>query len=215
MAAVNLKLPPFWPSATEVRDLHQPNTHTTHRSNSLSSAQPPPSSEDYSSYSMQKIWVIANQHNYCGECNSCWEIKLLQPIHGAFLRELFLQRLPTNVRMVLASTSDTTSVEELAQLADKITDVTSGSSPSVSAMQAPSPNSDIEQLRAEVSRLKGLVTCLSSRSRPPRHRSPTPPRPRSHSPTEVPLCWYHQWFGDAARNCKALCAKAGNALASR
>ena len=36
-----------------------------------------------------------------------------------FLRELFLQRLPNNVRMVLASASDM-SLEDLAQLADRI-----------------------------------------------------------------------------------------------
>ena len=36
---------------------------------------------------------------------------------GVFLRELFLQRLPTNVRMVLASTRGDTTIEELAQWA--------------------------------------------------------------------------------------------------
>ena len=39
---------------------------------------------------------------------------------GAFLRELFLQRLLSNVRMVLASTPDTGNLDDLAQLADKI-----------------------------------------------------------------------------------------------
>ena len=42
---------------------------------------------------------------------------------GVFLQELFLQRLPTNVRMVLASTRGDTTIEELAQLADKIIEV--------------------------------------------------------------------------------------------
>lgn len=36
---------------------------------------------------------------------------------------LFLQRLPANVRMVLASTSHTASLDELAELADNITEV--------------------------------------------------------------------------------------------
>ena len=39
---------------------------------------------------------------------------------GVIIRELFLQRLPANVRMVLASTRDNTPIEELAQLADKV-----------------------------------------------------------------------------------------------
>ena len=42
---------------------------------------------------------------------------------GSFFRELFLQRLPTNVRMVLASTNNSVPLDELAQLADKIVEV--------------------------------------------------------------------------------------------
>ena len=69
----------------------------------------------------------------------------------AFLRELFVQRLPANVRMVLASTSDTISVGGLAELADKIMDAASLSPPPLSAIKAPSPQADtIDQLRAEV-----------------------------------------------------------------
>ena len=43
---------------------------------------------------------------------------------GMFIRELFLQRLPANVRVVLASTRDNTPIDELAQLADKVLEVT-------------------------------------------------------------------------------------------
>ena len=42
---------------------------------------------------------------------------------GKFLHELFLQRLPVNVPMVLASTRDYTPIQDLAQLADKIIEV--------------------------------------------------------------------------------------------
>jgi len=44
--------------------------------------------------------------------------------NGSFICELLLQCLPSNVRMVLASTWDDTPIEELAQLADKIIEVT-------------------------------------------------------------------------------------------
>ena len=44
-------------------------------------------------------------------------------VDRSFMRELFLQRLPTNVRMVLASTADTATLQELASLADKIMEV--------------------------------------------------------------------------------------------
>ena len=43
-------------------------------------------------------------------------------IDNSFMRELFLQRLPANVRMVLASTPETT-LYQLAQLADKVVEV--------------------------------------------------------------------------------------------
>lgn len=49
---------------------------------------------------------------------------------GMFLRELFLQCLSSNVRMVLASTSPTTTLDELAELADKILEV---ATPTISA----------------------------------------------------------------------------------
>ena len=42
---------------------------------------------------------------------------------GAFMQELFLQRLPSNVRMVLASTPDTGNITQLTQLADKVMEV--------------------------------------------------------------------------------------------
>ena len=66
---------------------------------------------------------------------------------STFVRELFLQRLPATIRMVLASTPDTTSLEDLAQLADKIVEV---AIPSLAAVHTPSPRStEVEQLRAE------------------------------------------------------------------
>ena len=55
-----------------------------------------------------------------------------------FVRELFLQRLPTTVCVVLASTPNMTSLEDLAQLTDKIVEV---AIPSLAAVHTPSPRS--------------------------------------------------------------------------
>ena len=66
---------------------------------------------------------------------------------GAFLRELFLQCLPNNVRMVLASTRSDTPIDELAQLADKIIEV---AVPQVTSVSTQPSSSDIESLRAEI-----------------------------------------------------------------
>jgi len=45
------------------------------------------------------------------------------PDNNAFLKELFLQRLPVNVRMVLASADATTDLTKLVDMADKIFEV--------------------------------------------------------------------------------------------
>ena len=45
---------------------------------------------------------------------------------ASFLRELFLQQLPSNVQIVLASTN-TTSLDHLAQLVDQIMEVATSS----------------------------------------------------------------------------------------
>lgn len=42
---------------------------------------------------------------------------------SVYIRELFLQRLPANVRMVLAFTKEDTPIAKLAQLADKVMEV--------------------------------------------------------------------------------------------
>ena len=128
---------------------------------------------------------------------------------GSFLWELFLQRLPSNVRMVLASTADTTSLDELASLSDKIMEVATPTS-SVSVVSQSQLTSEMEQLRTQISDLHKLVQQLSisQRRNPPRTRSPSPAPNRLQSD----LCWYHQKFGDRAKKCRQPCSKSGNAL---
>lgn len=130
---------------------------------------------------------------------------------GAFLRELFLQRLPTNVRMVLASTRSDMPIDELAQLADKIVEV---AVPEVATVSAQSTTSEVDQLRAEIASLKQQIQTLQLPHRRSRRRSRSPalPLPSPQAPTT--LCWYHQKFGDAARKCQPPCSKSGNATAS-
>lgn len=129
----------------------------------------------------------------------------------SFLRELFLQRLPAPVRMVLAATTEATSLDELATLADRIMEAQSVNS-FISAVNSP-PSTELSQLREEVKQLKQLLNSRRSNSRSrhnSRGRSPSPAHPQSHSD----VCWYHQRFGDAARKCHPPCSKSGNAPAS-
>lgn len=133
------------------------------------------------------------------------------------LRELFLQCLPSNVRMVLASSPDITSLDNLAEMADKVMEV---AAPSVGSVTKPSaPNTDptliaeVGGLHSDVARLEKLVQKLTrsrslsqdNRRSPCRSPTPTPPHPDSDT-----LCWFHRKFGDQARNCRTPCSWSSN-----
>ena len=133
-------------------------------------------------------------------------------IDQSFIRELFLQRLPANIHiMVLASTPDTMGLEDLAQLADKIMEV---ATPTIAAIHTPQITSEVEQLRKKVAHLKDVVKSLSksrsSNTHTARGRSPSP-----HPRAKPILCWYHERFGDNTRKCRPACSKSGNDPASR
>lgn len=100
---------------------------------------------------------------------------------GTFLHELFLQRLPANIRMVLGLTDESLALSKLVELTDKLMEV---ATPSVSAIATPQITTEVKQLRTEVTQLQELVkslttlACQRSTSNP-RH-SPSLARPRPH-----------------------------------
>ena len=109
---------------------------------------------------------------------------------NSVLRELFLQRLPANVRMVLASTADQTNMENLAQLVDKVVEV---ATLSVATVSVTCFSDEFEQLRTDVTCLRKVVESLpltrgQARSRSRGH-SPNP-----HPPTKPHPFWYHAKF---------------------
>lgn len=71
-----------------------------------------------------------------------------------FMQELFIQQLPSNVCMVLASTPDTGNLEDLAQLADKMMEV---AMLSVSGVKS---TTEFAQLWQDVTNLKMLIQML-------------------------------------------------------
>ena len=132
-----------------------------------------------------------------------------------FLRELFLQRLPPQVRMVLASTKETEDLEALASLADRVVEV---ATPSVSSIETSQLSAEVEQLRTEITSLKSLVKSLSSLSTPSqrkhanRRRTPSPAPPNR----STDFCWYHSRFADKAAKCIQPCTwSSGNSQAGR
>ena len=126
------------------------------------------------------------------------------------LRELFLQRLPSTVRMVLASSAAASkSLEELAQQADRIIEV----APPTMAAITPSTSTqeEVQALRTEVSRLQELVSSLASRQ-PSRLRSPSPHVQLLH-PLQDGAGTIPARFGQRARKCTPPCAWAENSQA--
>ena len=122
-------------------------------------------------------------------------------IDSTFLRELFLQRLPSNVRMVLASTNTTTTLKELAELADKVVEVATPMVAATTAFSCPEILMAIEQLRAEVQKLQTSIRQLARQSR---GRSQSQSRHNSPAPQEQ-TCWYHQKYGSKAKKCTTPC----------
>lgn len=160
---------------------------------------------------------------------------------ASFLKQLFLQRLPSTVQMILASAS-TLSLPELAVLADKVMEVaphsisaiptTATTHPAIRppAQSCPPPAlppvDPIAQLREDFERLSAIVaSAVPPRNPRPRHRSRRRFGSRSSSRTRSPRrtaedppigpCWYHQRFGAEARRCTRPCTWSGNAPGDR
>ena len=194
----------------------------------------PPTSEPYDvlrANLIQRVSVSKQRHfrqllaeEELGDQKSSRLLRRMQRLQGdsasarnnPLFQELFLHCLPSNVRMILASTTPTDDVQELADGADKIMEV-SESSKAVENMEEPGPqepslHSEVNQLRTDVADLKKLLKTLASA--PQR----TGTRPHGHTPTvpdsQLHLCWYHYRFGDAAKKCKPPCTKSGNFQAS-
>ena len=79
---------------------------------------------------------------------------------NSFLRELFLQCLPSNIQMVLTSTDASMDLNKLADMADKVIEV---ATPTVAAISdTRTDTSEVKQLHEEVAHLADLVASLTT-----------------------------------------------------
>ena len=170
VAAVSLKLPPYWPTDPSVwfaqveaqfitRNITSQSTKFAYV---ISSLQPeiaqeirdllisPPTDEPYNKLKSELIKRTSaseqkrlNQVLISVELGDRKPSQLLRKmrqllgdnrLEDGILRQLFLQRLPTNTQRILASTADNSSLDELAVLADRILEV-APSQPSVAAIE--------------------------------------------------------------------------------
>ncbi|XP_041346698.1 uncharacterized protein LOC121366245 [Gigantopelta aegis] len=159
LAAVSIKLPPFWPADPEVwfaqieaqftmRGITSQKTRFDYVVSSLSPEFAvevrdlllrPPDEAPYDTLKSELIKRTAaseqhklqelisgeeletvNRLSYCVECSNFLETNSgTQQMLTSFLRELFLQRLPPNVRMVLASADTSLDLSKLADMQTK------------------------------------------------------------------------------------------------
>ena len=155
-------------------------------------------------------------------------------LEPSIMKQLFLQRLPSNVQLILASTKDSMDTENLAKIADNILEVApTRNAPSTLSTVVPQPQppastqpTELQELRELVSKLTTTIHHFSRNFTPSqheypnsRHRSPSNTR-RSSSPSRghdqdrttsdqpppSPVCWYHSKFGASARKCLPPCS---------
>ncbi|CAN8006926.1 unnamed protein product [Ixodes hexagonus] len=146
-------------------------------------------------------------------------------LDDVFLRELFLQRLPFNVQMVLA-TATTLDLTGLATLADAVMEVTTPSVANITvaphqptALDSGSANSQPPQANIEelCERLEEIVVaatqCRAPHPRQSRRRRSASRRARgesTRSPSPSGVYYYHRRFGANARHCLRPCSWQGN-----
>lgn len=133
-----------------------------------------------------------------------------------FLRTLWTSRLPNNVQSIIASQAKA-SLEEVAELADRVLDVVSPASclqvASTSSTTARDTNAQIAALTRQV---RSLQAQLSRKTRSRSRNSNTSERRRSASNyKKYNNCWYHNKFGNKAKKCIQPCDYTGNAAGSR
>ncbi|CAA9997551.1 unnamed protein product [Nesidiocoris tenuis] len=131
-----------------------------------------------------------------------------------FLKTMFLQHMPVNIRSILAPSSD--ALDKQAEMADKIMEYSPQHSVHSVARQpfantSGNPSQDrMARLEEQLAELTASINDLKFRSRshsrgksPLRSRSSMSPGSRTTSSTR--MCWYHFKFSDKAKKCIPPC----------
>ena len=142
-------------------------------------------------------------------------------LDSSFVCELLLQHLPSNVRLVLASSSSGPTLTQLAEMADRIVEVLT---PAAISQVTSSPAMD--EMRQLTDTLSHLVATLEtsytvsqhsrdqSQSSHPSSYSSSMNRLSCSSRPSTHICWHHRKFGSNARKCQPPCNLSGNEQAS-
>ncbi|CAB0007977.1 unnamed protein product [Nesidiocoris tenuis] len=133
-------------------------------------------------------------------------------IKDDFLKTMFIQRLPSNVSSILASSND--DLDSLAGMADKIIEYSSSSS--VFSARGNPPccehnqpvDTRLSRLEASVAELVSSIGQLASRFPRARSRSRSRSVSRRHASPVGGWCWYHAEYRDKAQRCVSPCSYA-------
>lgn len=164
-------------------------------------------------------------HEELGDRKPSQFLRHLQDLAGPsvpeeFIRTIWSNRLPHSLQTVLAS-KPSCSLEELADLADRIQEVTSTTPYQVAAASSSRTSTSADH-QAEIAELRNMVAQISMKldnfmrqprrptrdSRPHRRASRSQSRSSSRSRSSYrrhPVCWYHWKFGPKAHKCQKPC----------
>lgn len=170
-------------------------------------------------------------HEELGDRRPSQFLRHLQGLAGPtvpedFIRTIWSSRLPSSIQPLLASQPHST-LEALAELADRVQDIVAPPS-HVAAASTAGPT--MSEMAAEIAELKRAMKDLTvqlrdtrsrnrshSRGRNPRRNSRQRSSTRSESSyRQHPQCWYHSMHGEKAKRCIKPCDyKKGNAAGGR
>lgn len=198
----------------------------------------PPASEKYNKlkYELIKRLTVSKEkrikqllmHEELGDRKPSQFLRHLKSLAGIgvpdeFVKTIWISRLSHGIQTVLAGQQSSSTLDELADLADRVFEIVTPS-PSIAACSKPGTSSAIENLAREVAEIKREFKkiAIERRSRgqtPSRHvrresrgRSTTRAKRSQSHYRKYPLCWYHYKFGDKAYKCIQPCDfKSGNA----
>lgn len=182
----------------------------------------PPASDKYQKLKSELIKRLSSSnekkvnqlllHEELGDRKPSQFLRHLQSLAGTnvpedFIKSIWTNRLPANIQTVMAAQTSVP-LEALADIADRIKDITTPSAQVASTSASPQV---LEVLAKELVELRKEVNALTIRHRQSRSRERGTRHIRSSSKRsdsnyrKFPICWYHYKFGSKAKTCMTPC----------
>lgn len=162
-------------------------------------------------------------HEELGDRKPSQFLRHLQHLAGPdvpeeFLKTIWTSRLPSSTQSIIASQLKA-SLEEIAELADRVHDIVPSSPQVAAASVSPGSSTELACQIAELTRQVQSLTSKVERMSRPRGRAVSNDRSRGNSRCtrsqsnyrKFPMCWYHAKFGSQANKCVKPCDYAGKA----